>query len=92
MSSPLADLQLLRELPSAYPVSYETQHIVLLRREIWPGWNLPIHRLERYVLTNVCGHPYSLQIRSHVSNVGEGRPQGLAGPGLSRAPLRIRLG
>jgi hypothetical protein len=66
VSSPLADLQLLRELPSAYPVSYESQYIVLLGREIWPRWNLPIHRLERYALTDVCGHSYGLLIRSGV--------------------------
>ena len=28
--------------------------------------------------TNVCGHPYSLQIRSHVSNVGDRSPASIS--------------
>ena len=53
LSPPLADLELLRDLPGAHPVCHETQKLVRFAREIWPIRNIAIHRLEPYVPMNV---------------------------------------
>ena len=77
-SSLLADLQLLRKFPNACSVSHETQHLDLLGREIWPTRHFPSHRLEPYVPTNVCGHPYNSEIRSYVSRLGVRSPDSIS--------------
>jgi hypothetical protein len=53
LSRPLADLELLRDLPGAHPVCHETQKLVRFAREIWPIRNIAIHRLEPIVPMNV---------------------------------------